>query len=407
MFNHLSAVHPRLVTVLNADVLDASSWHVSCRLAETVSSILFIFSVRGLPESLSDLLAARRTNRIILHRLTDTEMMLLVQARLKATWMEPELEDYILQRSQGLPVFVKELVGHLMDSKAIEVDATTGRCTIRQSMRLANVPVPPAMASNIGAQLDKLSFAQQAFLRTGAVIGTAFSFSLLTLVFPFPISADNLRADSAFLVHANFLRLIVTEVNGSPVTFYEFVNSAVMEIAYLALTSQQREDLHRKIARCIEQSGTSDDPRTDWFVKTVELLYHDAMGGNDANCFFYLDQAKALNIDVKEALQSTGHTNLVQVARVIRAWLINRISLPLQSFSNWRRMSVSVAQDFASQQSRLGPAWVLDGSPPKSAVATDVLNKHVRRKSDSSIHYSQLSALVHKLVISTFDCVLL
>lgn len=58
-----------------------------------------------------------------------------------------------------------------------------------------------------------------------------------------------------------------------------------------------------------ELNGKAITPR----AKSIELLYHYAMGQNDEACYPYLDEARTLNANLKRELRATGHVNFWQV----------------------------------------------------------------------------------------------
>ncbi len=66
-----------------------------------------------------------------------------------------------------------------------------------------------------------------------------------------------------------------------------------------------------------ELNGKAITPR----AKSIELLYHYAMGQNDEACYPYLDEARTLNANLKRELRATGHVNFWQVCTTpARIW---------------------------------------------------------------------------------------
>ena len=65
-----------------------------------------------------------------------------------------------------------------------------------------------------------------------------------------------------------------------------------------------------------ELNGKAITPR----AKSIELLYHYAMGQNDEACYPYLDEARTLNANLKQELRATGHVNFWQVCTRFAFW---------------------------------------------------------------------------------------
>jgi hypothetical protein len=66
------------------------------------------------------------------------------------------------------------------------------------------------------------------------------------------------------------------------------------QVAYRALTSKQRQDLHLNVAVYIRNNATRElnGQKVTPQLKAIELLYHFAMGQDDQACYHFLDEVR-------------------------------------------------------------------------------------------------------------------
>ena len=101
-----------------------------------------------------------------------------------------EAEEQIIDKADGIPLFVEELTKSVLESELVE---DVGDRDIARSLPLA---IPATLLNSLTARLDRLGPAKE-IAQIGAVIGREFSHPLLTAAAP--ESANSLQAALAQL----------------------------------------------------------------------------------------------------------------------------------------------------------------------------------------------------------------
>jgi len=108
-------------------------------------------------------------NRINLTPLSESETSRLVAGLLGAA-VPPELEQPILERAEGNPLYAEEFVRLLRDRDLL-VDSVDGTILLRPG---AEVPLPDSIGALIAARLDTLPPERKSMLTDAAVVGKVF-----------------------------------------------------------------------------------------------------------------------------------------------------------------------------------------------------------------------------------------
>src|SRR6266853_667481 len=100
------------------------------------------------------------------------------------------------------------------------------------------------------ARLDRLGPAKEV-IQIGAVIGSEFSYELLSAVHP--LAEEDLQRALRTLADAELLY-----VRGiAPEATYLFKHALIRDAAYEALLKSRRKDLHRQVAHTIDEQFTA------------------------------------------------------------------------------------------------------------------------------------------------------
>src|SRR5439155_15210532 len=107
--------------------------------------------------------------RIELHPLTEDETARLVSSLLDRATLPEDVQDLLLERAGGNPLYAEEFVRMLEDQALLVRDE--GAWSLAEG---ADVRVPESIHSLIAARLDTLAPASKAMLQDAAVIGKVF-----------------------------------------------------------------------------------------------------------------------------------------------------------------------------------------------------------------------------------------
>ena len=85
-----------------------------------------------------------------------------------------ELKRFIIERTQGNPFFIEEIVQALFDEGVLVRNGT-----IKVAGRSSQVHLPPTVQGILAARIDRLPAAEKELLQTLAVIGREFPLGLI------------------------------------------------------------------------------------------------------------------------------------------------------------------------------------------------------------------------------------
>jgi predicted ATPase/class 3 adenylate cyclase len=183
------------------------------------------------------------------------------QGRLAAALLEPlhgtapALQSLLVERAQGNPFFMEELVGMLIDQGAIEIDPHTAAWRL-QPDRLRPDAVPSTLTGVLQARLDSLPLPEREALQEASVLGPVFWDSGLFALDP---------AAPAQL--PQLVRRSLTRSLGQAALpgwqAYAFGHALLHQVTYGTVLAERRRELHARAARWLAahlDQGALDQP---------------------------------------------------------------------------------------------------------------------------------------------------
>jgi tetratricopeptide (TPR) repeat protein len=234
----------------------------------------------------------RNAVTINLEPLTEGESRTLIAALLDVDNLPESVRGDIIQKAEGNPFFVEEIVRMLMEQEAIVEDV--GRW--RAAGHIANVPLPDTVQGVIAARLDRLPEPEKRVLQQAAVIGRVFwAGTLAALVGDGTALAQVLeRLEDRDLIRERPASSLAGDRE------YIFKHTLTREVSYASVPRAVRGPAHARVAAWIEAMSAG---RLD---EVVDLLaYHWTAAGNAANAVAYQlragDRALALFSNARAA----------------------------------------------------------------------------------------------------------
>jgi predicted ATPase len=190
------------------------------------------------------------------------------------------LKQLILEKTEGNPFFMEEVVQTLVEKKALLGEP--GGFRIEQTPSALHIPT--TVQGVLAARIDRLSAAEKALLQTLAVIGKEFPWSLLKQVCcsQTVLPEDELRRLLSSLQAAEF----IYERPAFPEVEFTFKHALTQEVAGLSLLTEQRSVLHERTAQAIEALYPA---RLNDFCN--DLAHHYSLSGNIPKAVEYLQCA--------------------------------------------------------------------------------------------------------------------
>jgi len=152
------------------------------------------------------------------------------------------LKTSLVERTEGNPFFLEEIVRTLAETKALE--GVPG--DYRLIAASAAVALPQTIQAVLDARIDRLSGIDKRVLQTASAIGTQIPFPILARVSDVPVEA--VRGSLTQLQHAEFLY----ETRLYPELEYTFKHALTHEATYQTLSHDRRRALHGSIIEAIE-----------------------------------------------------------------------------------------------------------------------------------------------------------
>lgn len=193
--------------------------------------------------------ATRRTSTQWLEPLSRSSTEELVD-QLLGTPAPPSLTDIVLERAEGFPFYVEELLATLIERQLL-IRRTDGGWDYLGSG--ADI-VPDNIRALLAARVDLLAAGQKSVLQAASAFGRRFDPRTVSRV------TGALGVDFPGLVERDLLRRRRAGSAAGPDTGQlEFKHALTRDVAYASIPRTRRVHLHAAIARDLEANATSDD----------------------------------------------------------------------------------------------------------------------------------------------------
>ena len=193
-----------------------------------------------------------------LNRLGEREGEALVRKLAGNAALTPDIVAEIVERTDGVPLFVEEL------TKAVLESAAPGDrvATVLGAASLAALSVPATLHASLMARLDRLGPAAKEVAQIGAVLGREFAYELIE-----PVGQRDERELQAGLNQLSEAGLLFCR-GIAPHASYLFKHALVQDAAYSTLLRGRRQELHARVAAALEAHFA------DLVERHPELLAH-------------------------------------------------------------------------------------------------------------------------------------
>jgi len=254
-----SEIRPLILAYEDLHWVDKSSEEVLKYVLESIpgARVLMIFTYR--PEFVHTWGGRSYHSQVNLSRLSNRESLIMVSHLLGTQELDKDLEELILEKTEGVPFFIEESVKSLKELKIIERKDNK----YHLAKDIQDVTIPATIQDVIMARVDTLPEGAKGVLQTGSVIGREFSYELIKRVTGI--------SELELLSHLSALKdsELIYERGILPQSMYIFKHVLTQEVTYETLLLQRRKVLHGLVGEAIE------DLYQDRIEEQVKLLYHD------------------------------------------------------------------------------------------------------------------------------------
>ncbi len=177
---------------------------------------------------------------IVLEPLGGEDSQALAEQLMAGSNFDPDVTGRILEAAQGNPLFIEQVIAHLVDQRI--VDATAAGA-------LEEVSIPGSLTALLEARLDSLSDLQRAVLQRGSIEGQVFHRGAVSTLLPSDLRSE---VGSSFgpLMQKEFISPGEAELAGEDA--FRFRHLLIKDAAYRALPKETRAELHERLADWLE-----------------------------------------------------------------------------------------------------------------------------------------------------------
>jgi class 3 adenylate cyclase/predicted ATPase len=238
----LAAQQPVLMTFEDVHWSDPTTRESLDLLVDRVPTLRVLVVVTFRPEFTPPWTGRPHVTLLTLSRLPPRQRAEMITHVMGGKTMPKEIADQIIDRTDGVPLFIEELTKVIVESGLLQ-DAGNRFELIGPLPLLA---IPTTLHDSLMARLDRFASVKE-IAQVAAVIGREFSYQLLAAVVDIPVA----QLDKALA------QLVASELafqHGTlPEATYTFKHALLQDAAYQSLLRSKRHQLHAKIARTIEE----------------------------------------------------------------------------------------------------------------------------------------------------------
>ncbi|MBW2096629.1 MAG: AAA family ATPase [Deltaproteobacteria bacterium] len=243
-----SEIRPLIMAIEDLHWIDKSSEDATRYLLQSIpgARVLLLFSYR--PDFVHTWGGKSYHSQVNLNRLSNRESLAMVAHLLGTEEIDNDLENLILEKTEGIPFFVEEFVRSLQDLSLIE--RKENRYCLAKDVQ--TVTFPSTVQEVIMARVDTLPEGAKEVLQTGSVIEREFSYEMIKRVTMLP--------ERELLSHLSALKdsELLYERGIYPETTYIFKHALTREVVYDSILTRKKKDLHERTGNAIEELYKDD-----------------------------------------------------------------------------------------------------------------------------------------------------
>ena len=290
----LSRKRPLFVVYEDVHWADPSSRELLDLTVERVANLSVLLVITFRPDFQPTWIGQAHVTPLALSQLDRRAAAALVAQVAKNNILPDEITAEILDRTDGVPLFVEEVTKAMLEAKASRNDG--GRRAGVSTAPYPALAVPATLHASLMSRLDRLGFVAREIAQVGAAIGREFSYELIAAVTDHDDSALRIALDQ--LVDAG---LVFRRGSLRDATFL-FKHALVQDAAHGALLKSQRQHLHARIAQMLEERLPEHASAHPELVAS-----HYAQAGLAEKAIEYWDKAGRLAVRRSTMAEAAAH----------------------------------------------------------------------------------------------------
>jgi TOMM system kinase/cyclase fusion protein len=220
---------------------DPSTLDVLGLVLDQVPTARMLILLTCRPEFLPPWVTRSSLTQIMIGRLGRAQVEAMITSLTGGKALPAEVVEQVIAKTDGVPLFVEELVKMILESGLVREEAAHYVLT----GPLPPLAIPSTLHDSLMSRLDRLSTARE-LVQLGAVLGREFAYELLQAVSP--LAEVTLQQGLTQLVDAE----LVYQRGVPPRSRYVFKHALIQDAAYQSLLRSTRQQYHQRIAQVLE-----------------------------------------------------------------------------------------------------------------------------------------------------------
>ena len=268
---------PMLVVYEDLHWADPSTIENISLLVEQVPTAPMLIALIFRPQFVPPWPTRSHMTPITLNRLERPQVEAMITKLAGGKTLPTEVVQYIVARTDGVPLYVEELTKMLLESDLLREEADH----YALSGTLSSVAIPATLQDSLMARLDRLPMVREV-AQLGAVLGREFAYEMLRALTA--VEESTLQERLEQLVGAELLY----QRGRPPRARYIFKHALIQDAAYASLLKRTRQQYHRQIARMLE----AEFPETAEAEPELVAHHYTEAGFNEQAVGYWLQAGK-------------------------------------------------------------------------------------------------------------------
>ncbi len=299
MFRERCRATPTILIIEDLHWIDTAALGLLSRLVEKEQDLALFIIATARTGYQTPWSGSTGTSELELAPLSSSATEALLQARLGSLTPPEALNELVMQKSEGNPLFAEEIISYLHDNGSLSGEGDELNFSADQDA----VALPVAVENLLMNRFDRLESGPRSVLETAAVTGTTFSAEHLRRATGL---GNEIAQHLETLVRQDLIRADSGR-NG-----YVFRHALSRDAIYDSLLSARREALHQAVAEAIEgQENFQSDDAAD------ALSYHWSRSAEPGRAVQYLAIAGENSLRIYSLEEAQNH--LQQALDIIKA----------------------------------------------------------------------------------------
>jgi class 3 adenylate cyclase len=262
LMKHSAKKKPISVIIEDLHWSDTASMELVNYIGRNIKSRPFLLVLVYRPiERKEEFMEKDFTTQVSLKELSEQNSLQLVKNLLNIKNIPPAFKKLILDKSQGNPFYIEELVKSLIEQGYVIEEKGKWKFT----GDIKKLQLPDTVEAVILSRIDRLDLQERDVLQVASVVGREFDDFLIRGIYP------ELSLLQKSLQNLNRLDLIKRQKGKKQIRYF-FKHILTREVAYESLSYARRRDLHKKTGVFIEEELKE---RRDEFLGLLSYHFYE------------------------------------------------------------------------------------------------------------------------------------